>query len=38
MPLPLLAASLAPYLPAAADRREPVESGLVGGIIGDMLR
>ncbi len=38
MPLPLLAASLAPYLPGSQDRREPVESGLGGGIIGDMPR
>jgi uncharacterized protein (AIM24 family) len=37
MPLPQLAASLVPYLPAAQDRPEPVESGLVGGILGDML-
>jgi len=37
MPLPLLAASLAPYLPDGQDRRESVESGVVGGIIGDML-
>jgi uncharacterized protein (TIGR00266 family) len=37
MPLPVLAASLAPYLPDDQDRREPVDSGLVGGIIGDML-
>jgi uncharacterized protein (AIM24 family) len=37
MPLPQLAASLAPYLPAAQDRPEPVEGGLVGGIIGDLL-
>ena len=37
MPLPQLAASLVPYLPAAQDRPEPVESGLVGGIFGDLL-
>jgi uncharacterized protein (AIM24 family) len=37
MPLPQLAASLIPYLPAAQDRREPVEGGLVGGIMGDVL-
>jgi uncharacterized protein (AIM24 family) len=37
MPLPQLAASLVPYLPAAQDRPEPVESGLVGGMFGDLL-
>ena len=37
MPLPQLAASLVPYTPAARDRDEPVEGGLVGGIIGDLL-
>jgi uncharacterized protein (AIM24 family) len=37
MPLPRLAASLVPYLPAALDRPEPVGSGLVGGILGDLL-
>ena len=37
MPLPQLAASLVPYLPAAQDRPEPVEGGLVGGIMGDVL-
>jgi uncharacterized protein (AIM24 family) len=37
MPLPQLAASLVPYLPAALDRPEPVGSGLVGGILGDLL-
>jgi uncharacterized protein (AIM24 family) len=37
MPLPQLAASLVPYLPTAQDRPEPVEGGLVGGIMGDML-
>jgi uncharacterized protein (TIGR00266 family) len=39
MPLPQLAASLVPYLPAAQDRdaRETVEGGLVGGIVGDLL-
>jgi uncharacterized protein (TIGR00266 family) len=40
MPLPILAASLAPYLPTVnGDHRgQPVESGVIGGIIGDMLR
>jgi len=37
MPLPQVAASLVPYLPAAPDRPEPVEGGLVGGIMGDVL-
>jgi uncharacterized protein (TIGR00266 family) len=37
MPLPQLAASLVPYLHIAQDRSEPVEGGLVGGIIGDLL-
>lgn len=37
MPLPQLAASLVAYLPAAQDRPEPVESGLVGGVLGDLL-
>jgi uncharacterized protein (AIM24 family) len=37
MPLPQLVASLVPYLPAALDRPEPVGSGLVGGILGDLL-
>jgi hypothetical protein len=37
MPLPQLAASLVPYLPAAQDRPGPVEGGLVGGIMGDVL-
>jgi uncharacterized protein (TIGR00266 family) len=40
MPLPILAASLAPYLPHAdGDRGRPtVEGGAIGGIIGDLLR
>jgi uncharacterized protein (TIGR00266 family) len=40
MPLPILAASLAPYLPRAdGDHRGgAVEGGAIGGIIGDMLR
>ena len=37
LPLPQLAAALVPYIPAAEDRSEPVEGGLVGGIIGDLL-
>jgi uncharacterized protein (AIM24 family) len=37
MPLPQLAASLVPHIPAAQDRGEPVEGGLLGGIIGDLL-
>jgi uncharacterized protein (TIGR00266 family) len=39
MPLPILAASLAPYLPKAdGDGRQAVEGGAIGGIIGDLLR
>ena len=40
MPLPVLAASLAPYLPQAQGRaaHSATESGVVGGIIGDLLR
>jgi uncharacterized protein (AIM24 family) len=37
MPLPQLAATLVPYIPASEDRSETVEGGLVGGIIGDLL-
>ena len=37
LPLPQLAATLVPYIPAAEDRSEPAEGGLVGGIIGDLL-
>ena len=37
MPLPQLAATLVPYIPAAEDRSETVEGGLVGGVIGDLL-
>jgi uncharacterized protein (TIGR00266 family) len=37
MPLPQLAATLAAHIPAAGHRGEPVEGGLVGGIIGDVL-
>jgi uncharacterized protein (AIM24 family) len=36
-PLPQLAAALVAHIPAAEDRSEPVEGGLVGGIIGDLL-
>jgi uncharacterized protein (AIM24 family) len=36
MPVPVLAASLAPYLPTAQGDH-PVEGGVVGGIIGDLL-
>jgi uncharacterized protein (TIGR00266 family) len=38
MPLPVLAASLAPYLPQAQGDHPATESGVVGGIIGDLLR
>jgi uncharacterized protein (TIGR00266 family) len=41
MPLPILAASLAPYMPHADDGhggRQAVEGGAIGGIIGDLLR
>jgi uncharacterized protein (TIGR00266 family) len=39
MPLPILAASLAPYMARAdGDRGQAVEGGAIGGIIGDMLR
>ncbi len=39
MPLPVLAASLAPYLPRAqGDGHSATESGVAGGIIGDLLR
>lgn len=38
MPLPILAASLSPYLKKDDDRHSNVESGAVGGIIGSMLR
>jgi len=37
MPLPALAASLVPSLPAAQDRPEPVAGGLVDPIMGDLL-
>ncbi len=38
MPLPVLAASLAPYLPQAQGDHSATESGVAGGIIGDLLR
>ncbi len=37
MPLPVLAASLAPYLPQAQAGHPAVEGGVAGGIIGDLL-
>ena len=37
MPLPVLAASLAPYL-QQGDRGKAVEGGVIGGVIGDLLR
>ena len=37
MPLPVLAASVAPHLPGAQGDHA-VEGGTVGGIIGDLLR
>ena len=39
MPLPMLAASLAPYLQTdQGDRGKAVEGGVIGGVIGDLLR
>lgn len=38
MPLPVLAASLAPYLPQAQGDHSAAEGGVVGGVIGDLLR
>jgi uncharacterized protein (TIGR00266 family) len=38
MPLPVLAASLAPYLPQAQGDHSATDSGVVGGIIGGLLR
>ena len=38
MPLPVFAASLAPYLSAQDDRSAAVEGGVVGGVINDLLR
>jgi uncharacterized protein (AIM24 family) len=37
MPLPQLAAALVAHIPAAEDRGEPVDGGLVGGMVGDVL-
>jgi hypothetical protein len=37
MPLPQLAAALVGHIPAAEDRGKPVEGGLVGGMVGDVL-
>jgi uncharacterized protein (TIGR00266 family) len=39
MPLPILAASLAPYLQQSqGDRGKAVEGGVIGGVISDLLR
>lgn len=39
MPLPIFAASLAPYLTTTQDdRRAAVEGGVIGGVINDLLR
>ena len=38
MPLPVLASSLAPYLPQAQGDHSAAEGGVVGGVIGDLLR
>jgi uncharacterized protein (TIGR00266 family) len=38
MPLPVLAATLAPYLPQAQGDHSATGSGVVGGIVGDLLR
>jgi uncharacterized protein (AIM24 family) len=38
MPVPVLAASLAPYLPQAQGGHTATESGVADGIIGDLLR
>jgi uncharacterized protein (AIM24 family) len=38
MPLPVFAASLAPYLSTQGDRSAAVEGGVVGGVINDLLR
>jgi hypothetical protein len=35
--LPQLAAALVAHIPAAEDRGEPAEGGLVGGMVGDVL-
>jgi uncharacterized protein (AIM24 family) len=38
MPLPVLAASLVPYLPIQDNRSAAVEGGVIGGVINDLLR
>ncbi len=38
MPLPVFAASLAPYLSAPDNRKAAVEGGVIGGVINDLLR
>ncbi|HEY3733885.1 MAG TPA: AIM24 family protein [Streptosporangiaceae bacterium] len=38
MPMPVLAASLAPYLGDTAGRGKAVEGGVIGGVISDLLR
>jgi uncharacterized protein (TIGR00266 family) len=38
MPVPVLAASLAPYLGDAGGRGKAVEGGVIGGVISDLLR
>jgi uncharacterized protein (AIM24 family) len=37
MPLPVLAASLVPYLPTQDNRSAAVEGGVIGGVINDLL-
>ncbi len=38
MPLPILAASLAPFLGGAGGAGKAVEGGVIGGVIGDLLK
>jgi uncharacterized protein (AIM24 family) len=38
MPMPILAASLAPYLGDAGGRGQAIEGGAIGGVISDLLR
>jgi uncharacterized protein (TIGR00266 family) len=38
MPMPILAASLAPYLGDAGGRGKAIEGGAIGGVISDLLR
>ena len=38
MPLPVFAASLAPYLSVPDNRKAAVEGGVIGGVINDLLR